>query len=195
MTWFTSELAGRLSGLVFLSAFVPYFYTSLIGKTRPNRASWWIWAVLGFLILASYKLAGATDTIWMAVAGAIGPCAIAIVSIWRGEGGATKRDLSCIVLTAIGLLLWGQTSDAFIGLLLFLFADLMAAIPTVVKAWYEPEGEDPLSWLLWSIGSSLNVYALSSWDIQVSLYPVYFSVGATMIFLFTLRRFLKPEVV
>jgi len=57
------EVMGYLAGFFFILAFVPYFVQTLNRQTKPNRATWLIWTILGVLIFASYKSVGAENTI------------------------------------------------------------------------------------------------------------------------------------
>ncbi len=180
---------GYLAGFFFILAFIPYFTQTLNGQVRPNRATWLIWTILGVLIFASYKSVGAENTIWVAIAGAIGPFAILILAFWRGEGGISKLDIACLASAFMGLVGWYFTANAFVGLVLFLVVDGMGAIPTVIKTWRNPKSESLPGWTLWLTGSTFQLFALEKWDIELSLYPIYFFVGQIIVIGLALRRY------
>jgi hypothetical protein len=50
---------GQLAGAISFLGFVPYIIEIAQGKTRPNRATWWIWAVVGAMLCASSYASGA----------------------------------------------------------------------------------------------------------------------------------------
>lgn len=182
------EIAGLIAGGLFLAAFIPYVILILDGRVRPNRATWIIWTILGFLILASYRSVGA-DAIWVAVAGAIGPLVILALSVRYGEGGTAPLDLACLAGTGMGIVAWYLTSNPFVGLVIFLASDWFGSIPTIVKTWREPESESLVAWGLWWLGSVFQFLALSDWELRFSLYPLDFIVAQTIVILFALRRF------
>ena len=90
------ELLGQLAGIVSLLGFFPYILATVQGKTRPNRATWWIWTLVGGMLCASYAASGAQHSIWVPVSYVVGPFITAILSIKYGEGGASRFDRTCL---------------------------------------------------------------------------------------------------
>lgn len=164
---------GLLAGCIGFLAFVPYTISTLKRKTRPNKATWIIWAVLGLIIAASYYVSGARDTAWTPIAYAIGMIIVASLSLRYGEDGWTQLDKFCIGGAALGLALWGITDNAMIALYLTIIIDAMGGIPTLKKAYERPESEDMLTWAMFFIANVVNMFAINSWSVQILSYPVY----------------------
>src|SRR3990167_5114886 len=143
-----TAVAGKVAGIVSLVAFVPYIIAILRGETKPNRATWWIWTVVGFMLGASYFSSGANHTIWVPVSYIIGPIIIATLSIKYGVGGWTRFDRYCLLGAVVSMVFWWMFNSPFIVLLINLFIDFMGALPTIRKAYYEPESEDRTAWVL-----------------------------------------------
>lgn len=184
------ELAGDIAGGFFFLAFVPYIIDILRRRTKPNRATWLIWTILGVLILLSYKSIGAQDTLPVAIAGAIGPFAILFLSIRYGEGGTSELDIAGLIGSAVGLGAWWFTTNPFIGLILFLLTDWVGAALTIAKTWEDPSGESLPAWLLWLASSVLQLVALSSWDIHFLIYPLSFLISQSIqVLCIILRRY------
>jgi len=176
--------AGIAAGVVGLAGFVPYIYSTIKGKTRPNRATWWIWAVLALIIATSYHSVGAGDTIWVTISFFIGPLAIALLSIKHGEGGWNRFDGACLVGAGIGIALWVVFNAPLAALLLTIAIDGLGLLPTIRKSIIRPESEDRLSWTLFFSASVLNLVALDSWAFELAVYPVYiFLLEGTMMYL------------
>ena len=188
------ELAGEIAGGFFFLAFFPYFIDILRHRTKPNKATWLIWTILGVLILLSYKSVGAHNTLPVAIAGAIGPFAILILSVWYGEGGTSKLDIAGLIGSAIGIGAWWLTTDPFVGLVLFLATDWIAAFLTIVKTWKDPKSESLLAWVLWFTSSLFQFAALTSWNIHFSIYPLSFLIGQSIQVLLILRRYQTKAV-
>ena len=179
--------AGRLAGLLSLAAFVPYIVTTLRGRTRPNRATWWIWTINGLVLGASYWATGATHTLWVPVSYVIGPVVTAILSLKYGEGGWTGFDRACLTAAGVSLLLWWTFSTPLVALLMTLSVDFSGALPTIRKAWHDPSGEDRLAWALFIAGNAANLFAVERWSLGVAIYPVYMFLASGTIAALVLR--------
>ena len=117
MTSFSLQhILGISAGILSFLAFVPYIIATLRGSNRPNRATWIIWAVLGFILLGSYKAAGATDTLWLTVGNVVAFSAVVLISFKYGEGGWKLLDISCLTLAALGIFLWWYYSSPLLAL-------------------------------------------------------------------------------
>ena len=86
------KLIGVFAGIISMIAFVPYIISILKKETQPSRASWIIWTVVALMILSSYKMSGAVETIWVPVSYFLGPFVVAILSVKYGVGGWTRMD-------------------------------------------------------------------------------------------------------
>lgn len=183
-----SVVVGRLAGIISLIAFVPYIISTLRRKTRPNRASWWIWTAVGVILGTSYHSSGANNTIWVPVSYVIGPFIIAIISLKYGEGGWTKFDRSCLIGAAASVILWFTFKEPIIALLVCLTIDLLGALPTIRKAYKDPEGEDKFAWGLFFVGNTLNLSAVEKLSFAILVYPLYMFVANGLITFFVFRR-------
>jgi len=168
-----SAFFGIAAGIIGFSGFIPYIIGTLRGTTKPNKATWLIWAAMGAIIAASYFSAGATDSAWLPAAYAVGIFAVAALSLKFGERGWAKLDLFCLLGAGAGLLLWWLTSEPTFALYLTIVVDAIGFIPTFRKAYTNPESEDRLAWCLFLIADILNIFAISEWTLAQASYPVY----------------------
>ncbi len=173
-------VAGFLSGVVALAAFVPYVRGVLRGQTRPSIASWWIWTAVGACLCASYFSVGARTTIWTPIGYVIGPLVIALLAIKFGEGGRSRLDSFCLGAAAVSLLLWWWTGSAKLALLLNILVDACGALPTIRKSLLQPESEDRTAWAMFLLAGLLNVVAVSPWRWETAAYPLYL-VGNSLV--------------
>lgn len=173
---------GITAGFLSLLGFVPYLVTISQGKTRPNRATWWIWAIVGLILTTSYYFSGADNTIWVPVCSAIGHLIVAILALKYGEGGWNRFDRACMLGAGISLFLWWRFSSPLIALSINIMIDFLGALPTIRKSYYKPETEDLLTWMLFSAAHILNLFALKHWSFALSAYPLYlFGVTTTIV--------------
>ena len=188
-----SEVLGKTAGIVSLAAFIPYILAILRGETKPNRASWWIWSVVGCMLAASYYSSGASHTMWVPVSYLIGPVVTALLSLKFGEGGWTRFDRWCLGGAAASLLFWIATNEPMTALLVNLFIDFLGALPTIKKAYRDPKGEDRLAWTLFVTGSVLNLLAVDRLEFAILIYPLYMLFVTGFIWVLVLRRTLAPS--
>ncbi len=177
---------GKVAGIVTAVAFVPYMISTLKGKTKPQRATFAIWAAVGIVSLASYIASGATDTIWVVWAYAILGIVVFILSLKYGVGGFEKLDVICLSGAAIGIILWITTSDPHYALYLSVLCELLGYIPTIKKTYYQPETEDKLAWIIAWFGGFLNLFAINALAFDIIIYPAYVILIDTVVVLLIL---------
>lgn len=176
---------GINAGVLTLVAFVPYARAILRGQTRPNRASWFIWAGICVLTAFMYGLSGAEATLPVAWTFAIVCSVVAVLSIWYGEPGMSRFDRYCIACALLSVIPWIAYRDAPASLYLDIGIDCFALAPTLVKAYRDPASEDRLGWTISAAAQVLNLFAVERWSLRVALYPLYcvVAVGAVAIIL------------
>jgi hypothetical protein len=179
-TWHSA--LGMGAGFFSILCVVPYIITILQGKTRPSRATWWIWFILSSVISLSYYSTGATTTVWLPVCGGIGQLAVGLLSLKYGEGGWSRFDRICLIGVGISLFLWWGFNAPFVALICNLIIDLLGALPTIFKSYREPEKESLVTWSLYLTGSILNLLAIEHWSITLIVFPLYiFAVNAVIV--------------
>ena len=187
MTGALEPLAGVAAGILSTLAIVPYTIGVLRGRTRPQRASWVIWTLVGAIAAWSYYESGARQTMWLALSFATNPLVVLALSIRYGTGGWSKLDQRCLLGAACSLAVWRLTRSPMLGLLAILVVDALGALPTVKKVWRRPETEDPTAWILTSVAAAVNLLALERWTFSLAVQPVYSAVATTAITLLVCR--------
>ncbi len=167
------EVIAVVAAVLALVGAVPYVIDTLRGKTRPNRATWMVYAVVGSLAVASSYAAGGRWSLLLGVAYAIGPVAILLASIRHGEGGWRPLDRGCLGLAALGLIGWAVSGDPRIGVILHTLADAAGTVPTWIKSWRDPAHENRRAWTVYAVASTLNLLAITSWTVGEAFYNVW----------------------
>jgi hypothetical protein len=175
---------GVIAGLLTIFCFTPYITTIFQSKTRPNRASWWIWATNGAILCSSSYASGASNTLWILACSVTAQFVIAIIALKYGEGGWTPFDRKCLLGALVSLSLWRLFSSPMIAILSTLLIDFLGALPTVRKSYLEPSKEDLLTWGLYSLASLINLFAIEQWEFAIFLPAIYvFLINSTIFFL------------
>lgn len=175
-------ILGIVAGVIAFSAYIIYIYSILKGKTKPNRATWWIWAFMGLVLALSYDASGALNTVWVAYVEFLGPFLIGVLSLKYGEGGfQDKVDLICIFGAIVSVILWIIFNNPMIALITNLAIDSFAIIPTIKKSYIRPEGEDFWGWFGTGFADTLNLFAVERFSFAILLYPIYMLVSDLII--------------
>lgn len=188
----THETLGIIAGILGVVGFIPYIISILRGKTRPNQATWFIWTLVGGLLAFSYLFEGDKNTIWLPLGYFLGPLVVALLSFRYGYSTWTRLDKICIIAALISLLPWLLANNATGTLLINVLIDSMGAIPTIVKAYREPETEDFTAWLIFLIANTIEVLAITDWNMTVA-YPIYLFLIAGIIIAFILKDKIKRK--
>ncbi len=207
------QVIGQIAGGIATLGFIPYLIAIFRNKTKPSKASWTIWAIIGVALALSYKTSGANATMWAPISYAICPIVVLAAAYYKDRSKMTswpKADKICLV---VGLLL-------FVPWLLFKIAersnmspewswilprvtlyggimvDALGSIPTVWKSWKNPEGEDSLAWTFYTVGNCLNLLAVETWSWDVASYAVYMTMPAVLIlpslYIYRIKRAKRP---
>ncbi|MFA5022464.1 MAG: hypothetical protein WC508_05300 [Patescibacteria group bacterium] len=176
-----TQIAGYLSGIAILLSFWPYLKDIFAKKTKPQRVSWLIWAMLGLISFFSQLAKGASYSLVMTGASAIGDLLIFVLAIKYGFGGFKKRDIISLTGVAISLLLWYLTREAVVALLFVIFIDAIGAILTALKAYENPATETVSAWVLTFVGGLLACIAVGSLNLILLAFPLYICLASLII--------------
>lgn len=173
MEYSFEQIIGFSAGLLEFWAFILYYISILNGKTRPNRATWFVLTVVGVLIVMSYYASGARDTLWVPISYAVGPFIAFLLSLKYGEGGFTPFDRFCLLACLVSIVFWKISHSPAMTLFANLLIDFFGLLPTIRKAYLDPKSEDRAAWSVTSLSNFLNILAVGSWTFVIGFYPVY----------------------
>lgn len=187
------QIFGYLAGLTAIIAVIPYIRDIIKLKTKPERASWFIWMVLGSIAFSSQFAKGATDSLWMTATQTIEVSLIFILSIKFGVGGFVKRDLYALAAAGVGLILWYMTSEPAVALYIVIGIDAIGSYLTMIKSYKEPETETASAWVLFTLSGLFGTLAVGHLNIVLLSYPIYIFLanGLTLVAIVLGRRKLK----
>ncbi len=177
----THEVIGVVAGVLALSGSVPYVIDTLRGRTRPNRATWLVYVVIGSCVVASSWAAGGRWSLLVPVAYIIGPAAILLASIRHGEGGWSRFDRWCLAGAAVGMLAWLGSGDPRVGVWLHTSVDALGTLPTLRKSWRDPAHENRSAWTIYAVASLLNLFAINVWTVGEAVFPMWLALGCTSV--------------
>lgn len=178
-----TQIFGYLSGIAILLSFVPYIKDIFRGTTKPERISWLIWSVLGAISFFSQYAKGASFSLIMTGAQAVGDLLIFGLAVKYGLGGLLKRDIAAFVGALLGLLLWYLTKEAAVALFIVIFVDGIGAALTIVKSYEKPETETVSAWIYTFLGGLFGCLAVGSLNFVLLSFPLYICLASGSILL------------
>lgn len=193
------EYLGQAAGAVSFAAYLLYIISTLRGKTRPSRSTWWILALVGSLIFLTSYSVGARESIWIMGSYVAGPLIIAVLSLHPRYGYGERLmplDIGCLVWAGICALIWLLFNSPLIAFMGSIVLDAIGLIPTAQKAYHEPDKEDPLAWSIEMVASILNAVGITAWFVTRDLtwiYALYLLAGNGTIVILLLFRSAKAR--
>jgi hypothetical protein len=187
--------AALLAALLAVIDTVPYVRDILRGTTRPQRATWLIWSVLGVAALAAQAASGPNWSLVMIGSEACVMVLIFVLAIPHGEGGLRPIDLTMLCLAGLGLVGWAIVDEPVVATMFVVVADAIGLGLMVPKTVRDPRSETLSTFVLASVSGVLGAIAVGRLDQALLLYPVYYALGngvlATIIW--TARRRSPPS--
>lgn len=186
------EIIGIIAGILAITGYIPYIISILRGTTKPNRATWFIWTIVGGLLAFSYIAEGDQNSIWLPLGYFFGPLIAALLSLKYGYAQWTRLDTYCIAAAILSIIPWVLSDNATATLIINVAIDIFGALPTVVKAYHEPETEDFTAWVIFFVANTLQLFAISMWNIA-AIYPIYLFILAGTLVLFIVKGKLQAS--
>ncbi len=177
-----------LGSLLPLLASLIYIVSIVRGKSKPQRTTRLLLMLITGLSFITLVAGHDTSGVWLALVSFIQGVVIWVLSLWRGIGNALNRlDFACLLLCALGVVLWLTSGQSIVGLIASIVADLIACVPSLVKTWRLPHTES-----LWFFGldvlAALLIAAAGPYGWQALLFPVYIAaVNATYVLVIVAR--------
>lgn len=152
-----------------------YLAATLVGRARPNRVTFLIWAAAPLIAFVAELNEGVGLRSVMTFSVGLGPLLILIASFVNKKSywKVTRFDLVCGAFAAAALVLWQITGDGNVAIALALLADFLAALPTLVKSWRFPRTEVPWNYIGGAINSAIAMLVITQWSFASAAFPVY----------------------
>jgi len=164
-----------LGALIFLIGSVGYLIETLKGKVKPNKVTWFLWALAPLIaFLAQIKQGVGLQSLLTFLFGFV-PFLILFASFinkksyWKIE----KSDLICAGLSIIGLILWQITKVGNIAISFSIISDFLAGWPTIIKSYRHPETENYLIYFGNAIFALITLLTIKVWNFETYSFSLY----------------------
>ena len=180
---------GIASGVLNLVGLIPYIRDIFRHKTKPERASWWVFLALSAFALIGQVQAGSRWSLVATITDTVTEGLIAVCSIWYGYGKLHRRDWISLAIAALGIFLAQVLKSPLVALLIVIGVDTAGMWLTLYKTWAAPHSETLISWVLATIAPALSILAVGSLNFAQLVYPFYiFIANGLMVYVIVTRR-------
>ena len=164
------EIFGIAAIIVGLYGYVPYVRGMLKGQVHPHVFSWFVWAVVTWIVFAAQVSEGAGAGAWITGVTGFTCSAIAVFSLKIGERTITRSDWVFFLLALAAIPLWVATDNPLWSVILLSIIDVCAFVPTFRKSWHKPWSESLEAYLVAGSKFMLSVMALESLTLTTTFF-------------------------
>ena len=172
-----------------LAGSLVYVVETLRGKAKPNRVSWFMWALAPLIAFSAEIQQGVGLQSLMTFMVGFSPLLVFFASFVNKQASwkIQRLDLICGGLSMLGLVLWLFTRVGNIAILFAIIADGLAAVPTIVKSYRVPESENYWVFLTGMISAGITMLTIDQWNFEHYAFPAY--IFLVCLTLFVLIKF------
>lgn len=156
-------------------------------STAPNLVTWFLWTLAPLIAFAAQIQAGVRSEAILTLMVGLCPLAVFVAGLKKGDFRPSRFDVVCGLSSILALILWQLTGNGTLAVMLSIVADGLAASPTLLKAYKEPDSESPFLFLLFAISAGLTMLTIDTWTVKNSAFSLY--IFTLYVVLFTLVRF------
>lgn len=164
-----------LGALISFIGILSYLISTIRGKTKPNRVTWFLWALAPLVAFSAEIKEGVGIQALMTFMVGFNPLLIFLASFINKKSVWKLRRLDFIygAISLFGLFLWYITKNGNFAIFFAIVADGMAAIPTLVKSYRFPETENYHVFLAAAISAAITLSTIEIWNFAHFGFPLY----------------------
>lgn len=164
---------------------IVYLIEVLKGKVKPNKVTWFFWALAPLIAFAAEIQKGVGLISLMTFSTGFGPLLVFIASFINKKSywKLHKTDYFYGGLALLGIILWQVTGEGSIAIFFSILADGFASIPTIIKSYFKPESESSLVYLLSMINAGIALLTIKIWNFAHWGFPIYIFVLCAIIYI------------
>jgi hypothetical protein len=172
-----------------IAAFV-YIRSMFKGQTKPNRVTWFMWSVAPFIATAATVSSGVGLAVIPVFMSGFSPFLVLTASFFNKKAywKLSSFDYLCGLLSGLALVIWFVTKDPNLAIIFAIVSDALAAVPTLIKAWNNPETESAWPFIIGVFSPMTSFLAATVWGFSELAFPTYLIVINIILVLPLLRK-------
>jgi len=173
-----------------LAAFV-YIRSMFKGQTKPNRVTWLMWSIAPFIATAASVSTGVSWAVVPVFMSGLSPFLIFISSFLKKKAywKISSFDYLCGISAIIALILWYLTKEPNLAIIFAIVSDGSAALPTLAKAWRNPETESAWPFTVGIFSPMTSFIVAATCTFSELAFPIYLiSINILLVFSVTKKK-------
>jgi hypothetical protein len=164
-----------VAAVASLLAAIVYIRSMFTSNTIPNRVTWVMWSIAPLIASAAAISNGVDWAVLPVFMSGFCPLLIFIASFFTKKAywKLSKLDYFCGALSGLALVIWYFTRDPNLAITLAIASDAFAALPTLKKAWSNPETESIWPYLTGIFSPMTSFAAAAVWSFTEIAFPTY----------------------
>jgi len=152
-----------------------YLKCTVQGKVRPNRMTWLLWGLIPMIAFVAQYSQDVGLVMWATFAAAAIPLTVTLVAQVNPKAywEIKRSDYLYIGIALLGVVLWLSTDSPNLAIIFAIVADFFAGLPTIIKAYTNPETESSVAYGITAVGSTIVMLTIVDWTFEVAAFVVY----------------------
>jgi hypothetical protein len=144
------------------------------GIAHPNPVSWFLWGIASMVAFCA-QLGDLQPQSFVTLVLGLTPLIISFIAVARNGLRAhfTPFTLLCGALAVAGIVFWQIADSPVLALLFAMASDILASLPTIHKAYRDPESEYALPYLLSALSMIITLITIKTWAFTIYAFPLY----------------------
>jgi hypothetical protein len=174
-----------LAAVITVAGNAVYARNTIRGRTQPNRVTWLMWTLAPLIAFAAEvtEHVGLDSILTLGVG--LGPLLVVGASFLDPKAYAriTPVDALCGALSVAALVAWAVTGTGDVAILFSILSDFFGAVPTVRKAYGDPQSESAIAFIGSGVGAGITLLTIRphEWSFANFGFPAYILLAGTTI--------------
>lgn len=166
------EVLGVLAVALGLFGYIFYVRGILQGKVKPHAFTWFVWGLLTGIAFIAQIVKGGGAGAWVTGVTAICSFGFTVVGLRSSSREfISKSDWIFFICALLTIPIWYFTQNPLWAVIVITITDFIAFIPTIRKAFFNPETENSWTYTLSGLKFVISLFALESFTWTTALYP------------------------
>jgi hypothetical protein len=169
------EYYAVIGSIIASAGGVYYAFLTLRGRVKPNRVTWLFWSAFPMIAFAAQLSQGVGLVAWATFVAGAPPVLVLVGSLFNRDAYWQTRQIDYWFAAAgvLSVVAWQVTKIPNIAFTFSLLADILVALPTVIKTYQFPETENWKAYAVSAVGFLLAVLAVPEWTYANSAFVLY----------------------
>jgi hypothetical protein len=120
------------------------------------------------VIFVAQRAQGVEGLSWPSFVAGFTPLLIVTASVFnpRASWKSEPRDYYLMAAAIVGIVLWALTDNANLAILFSLLADMLAGLPTLIKAYRHPRSESWIAYAISTVGFGVSFFSVQTFNFK-----------------------------